>query len=120
MESLKTYNPANLITFTESATQHLISQVEGFAGGIGVSLGLMPNGCAGYEYRWDIVTGIEEGYKEHELGPYLFLLDEKSEDFLAGSTVDLVNEGVKGKTLTVKSPNASGECGCGESVTFDV
>jgi Fe-S cluster assembly iron-binding protein IscA len=41
-----------------------------------------------------------------------------SVDMLAGSVVDLVNEGLKGKTLTVKSPKASGECGCGESVTF--
>ena len=32
MELLKTFNPDNLITFTESATQHLISQVEETAG----------------------------------------------------------------------------------------
>lgn len=120
MELLKTFNPDNLITFTESATQHLISQVEETDGAIGVSLGLMPNGCAGFEYKWDIVTAVEEGYKEHDLGPYKFLLDERSADYLSGSIVDLVNEGLKGKTLTVKSPKASGECGCGESVTFDV
>jgi len=92
MELLKTFNPDNVITFTESATEHLVSQVK----------------------------ASEDGYKEHMIGPYLFLLDEKSEDFLAGSEVDLVNEGLKGKTLVVKSPKASGECGCGESVTFDV
>ena len=120
MELLKTFNPDNVITFTESATEHLVSQVKASEGAIGISLGLMPNGCAGFEYKWDIVTEVEDGYKEHMIGPYLFLLDEKSEDFLIGSEVDLVNDGLKGKTLVVKSPKASGECGCGESVTFDV
>ena len=119
MELLKTFNPANVITFTESAKVHLIASIEE-SDAIGVSLGLKPNGCAGFEYNWDIVTAVEEGYKEQKLGDYLFFIDNLSEEYLQGSIVDLVDEGLKGKTLTVKSPKASGECGCGESVTFDV
>ena len=122
MESLKTFDPANIITFTESARTHLISSIRD-ANAVGVSLGLKPNGCAGFEYNWDIVTGIEEGYSQYNLdtiGRYLFFLDDLSKDYLAGSIVDLVDEGIQGKTLTVKAPKASGECGCGESVIFDV
>ena len=37
-----------------------------------------------------------------------------------GDETVVKNGRLKGKTLTVKSPKASGECGCGESVTFDV
>tara|TARA_R110000868_G_scaffold84531_10_gene238304 strand:+ start:4601 stop:4963 length:363 start_codon:yes stop_codon:yes gene_type:complete len=120
MELLKTFNPDNLITFTESASEHLITSIESSEGAVGVSLALKPAGCAGFEFVWKIVTDIEEGFSEQVLGDYLFLLDNMSKDFLAGSIVDLVNEGLKGKTLTVRSPKASGECGCGESVTFDV
>jgi len=119
MELLKTFNPANLITFTSSAKEHLIASIERHTGAVGVSLALKPAGCAGFEFVWNIVTKIEEGFVEQELGDYLFLLDNTSKDFLSGSEVDLVNEGIKGNTLTVKAPKASGMCGCGESVQFD-
>tara|TARA_B110000977_G_scaffold175337_1_gene230008 strand:- start:1863 stop:2219 length:357 start_codon:yes stop_codon:yes gene_type:complete len=118
MELLKTFNPDNQITFTETATQHLVASIRDSEDAIGVSLALKPAGCAGFEFVWKMVSEEEEGFKVSELGPYKFLLCDMSVDMLAGSVVDLVNEGLKGKTLTVKSPKASGECGCGESVTF--
>ena len=120
MELLKTVNPDNLITFSPSAIEHLVASIESKEGSIGVSLSLKPAGCAGFEYVWDLVEAIEEGFGEQELGEYSFFLDDMSKDFLAGSHVDMEDEGLKGKTLTVKAPKAIGECGCGESVTFDV
>ena len=120
MELLKTFNPDNLITFSTSAQEHLVAYIEGKEGMIGFSLSLKPAGCAGFEYVWDLVETAQEGFREQELGEYSFFLDDMSKDFLAGSFVDMEDEGLKGKTLTVKAPKASGECGCGESVTFDV
>lgn len=118
MELLKTFNPDNIITFSQSAEEHLVSSIEK-EGAIGVSLALKPAGCAGFEYVWNTVKTEEEGFRKQELGNYLFFLDDMSKDFLAGSHVDMIDEGLKGKTLAVKSPKASGECGCGESVTFN-
>lgn len=118
MELLKTFNPDDLITFSPSATEHLTSSIEK-EDAIGVSLALKPAGCAGFEFVWNIVKEELDGFGKSELGDYTFFLDDLSKDFLAGSYVDMVDEGLKGKTLAVKSPKASGECGCGESVTFN-
>lgn len=119
MELLKTFNPDNVISFTKSAQEHLEKSIEQVEGAIGVSLALKPAGCAGFEYVWNVVERVDEGWQQQYLGDYLFLVDDLSKDFLEGSLVDLVDEGLKGRTLVVKSPKASGECGCGESVTFN-
>lgn len=120
MELLKTFNPDNLITFSPSAIEHLVASIEGKEGTIGVSLALKPAGCAGFEFVWNLVDSAVEGYREQDLADhYKFFLDDMSKDFLAGSYVDMEDEGLKGKTLTVKAPKASGVCGCGESVTFN-
>ena len=34
----------------------------------GISLNMKGGGCAGFEYNWDIVKTVEEGYKEQTLG----------------------------------------------------
>jgi len=117
---INTYNPNDLVSVTESAKNHLLEQINSTPNAIGVSLGLLPNGCAGFEYDWEIVTEVEDEYTEQLLDNKLLLIDNLSADFLLGSIIDLKDEGIKGKTLTVTSPKASGSCGCGESVTFDV
>lgn len=113
------YKPS-FVSITESAKTHLVDQIKN-ADGIGVALGIMPNGCAGFEYTWDIVTEyFSHEYHVTDMEPYVFLVDNISADFIEGSLIDMKDEGIKGKTLTVSSPKASGACGCGESVTFDI
>lgn len=119
MELLKTFNPDHVISFTDSARKHLIDSIKHADNAMGVSLALKPAGCAGFEFVWKMETEMPEGFEKQPLGEYLFLLCDMSKSFLAGSEVDLVDEGLKGKTLTVNSPQASGMCGCGESVQFD-
>jgi iron-sulfur cluster insertion protein len=115
--TINVFNPTELVSVTESAKAHLLHQI---GDSIGVSLGLMPNGCAGFEYDWEVVSEVPDDYTELLLGDKLLLIDNMSSDFLVGSIIDLKDEGIKGKTLTVTSPKALGSCGCGESVTFDV
>lgn len=117
MEIIKTYNP-NFITVTESATEHLITQIEN-ENGKGVSLGVKPSGCAGFEYEWKIVDGFNpEEYTVTKLGDYSIIVEEICSPYITGSLVDLLDEGIKGKTLIVQSPKAVSSCGCGESIQF--
>ena len=117
MEMIKTYNP-NFLTVTELATEHLITQIES-QNGVGVSLGVKPSGCAGFEYEWKIVHEfIAEDYTVNKLGDYSIIVDDICSPYISGSLVDLLDEGIKGKTLIVQSPRAVSSCGCGESIQF--
>jgi len=51
---------------------------------------------------------------------YVLIVNDVCAEFIEGSQVDLLDEGIKGQTLTVSSPKATGGCGCGESVTFEL
>ena len=117
MEMIKTYNP-EFISVTESATEHLITQIESQKA-IGVSLGVKPSGCAGFEYVWKIVHEFDaQEYTVTKLGNYSIIVEDICKPYISGSLVDLLDEGIKGKTLVVQSPQAVSSCGCGESIQF--
>ena len=46
------------------------------------------------------------------------IVDDICSPYITGSIVDLLDEGIKGKTLVVQSPRAVSSCGCGESIQF--
>ena len=114
------FNPNNFISVTEPAKQHLLNQIKQ-NDALGIALGIMPNGCAGFEYTWNFVSEYySQNYKITHIDDSVLIVDLLSADLLEGSEVDLVDEGIKGKTLIVRSPKATGACGCGESVTFNI
>ena len=113
------YKPG-FVSITDSAKQHLVSQIKQ-ADGIGVELGVKPSGCAGFEYTWNIVSEYyAQEYRVTNMDDYVLIVNDMCAEFIEGSQVDLLDEGIKGQTLTVSSPKATGGCGCGESVTFEL
>lgn len=116
----KTFNPTNFLQVSESAEQHLVDQINQ-NNALGVELGIMPNGCAGFEYTWDYITEyFSQEYQVTQIQDKVLIVNSLSRDLLMGSYIDLLDEGIKGRTLVVKSPKATGTCGCGESVQFDI
>ena len=78
-----------------------------------VTLGVKGGGCSGFQYVWDFKKnwpGVNwsEPYNE------VLVLDPMAEMFVAGCTIDYVNE-LGGSYLKVVNPNATASCGCGES-----
>ncbi len=78
-----------------------------------VTLGVKGGGCSGFQYVWDFKKNLpdvkwSDPYKD------VLVLDPMAEMFLFGCTVDYVQE-LGGSYLTVKNPNATASCGCGES-----
>ena len=61
---------------------------------------------------------IAEDYTVNKLGDYSIIVDDICSPYISGSLVDLLDEGIKGKTLIVQSPRAVSSCGCGESIQF--
>lgn len=119
---VETFNPTtDLITITDSAQAHFLTQTEE-ADALGVKLRLTGGGCAGFMYEWLLINDISDinltDYTRDYAG-WTFWLDTLSKEYLAGSTVDLV-KGVAGQYIEIKAPLADSACGCGESVTFSI
>lgn len=118
---VETFNPNQLITFTEGAIQHFKTTVAN-SDALGVKLSLTGGGCAGFAYQWDLVEDIsgvdlQDWHTEYE--GLKFWLDHNSKVYLIGSTVEL-KTGVAGTYIEIQSPKASSSCGCGESISFTI
>ena len=67
-------------------------------------------GCSGFQYEWDMTNDLEKG----TLIENILVLDRTAEMFVIGCPVDYVTE-FGGSYLKVINPNATAQCGCGES-----
>ena len=71
-----------------------------------VYLSVKGGGCSGFQYVWDTTD------KTPTVGN--LVVDEMAEMFVLGCTIDYVTE-LGGSYLKVINPNATAQCGCGES-----
>ena len=67
-------------------------------------------GCSGFQYEQDMTDDLEKG----TLIENILVLDRTAEMFVIGCTIDYVTE-FGGSYLKVINPNATAQCGCGES-----
>ena len=67
-------------------------------------------GCSGFQYEWSMTDETDKG----TLLENILVLDKLAEMFVIGCTVDYVTE-FGGSYLKVINPNATAQCGCGES-----
>ena len=67
-------------------------------------------GCSGFQYKWDMVDDKIDGTLIQDI----LVLDQMAEMFVIGCTIDYVQE-FGGSYLKVINPNATAQCGCGES-----
>ena len=91
----------SVLTVTDEAKEYLAK-----VGKPNVSLSVKGGGCAGFQYEW--------GTTDKEPTVENLWLDPMAEMFVFGCVVDYVTE-LGGSFLTIKNPNASSSCGCGES-----
>jgi iron-sulfur cluster assembly accessory protein len=75
-----------------------------------IHLSVLSGGCSGFQYKWDFTQSTDEG----TLIDDILVIDNMAEMFILGCTIDYVNE-LGGSYLKVVNPNASAQCGCGES-----
>jgi iron-sulfur cluster assembly accessory protein len=102
-----------MINITEEANEHL-SRIVRDQDVDGIELGVKGGGCAGFTYEWDLVKDIP---KEHDIIPlYMGNLYVRPEAmmFLMNVTIDYT-DGINGSYIVFKNPNATSQCGCGES-----
>ena len=104
------------ISLTPAATQRVRSFMNS-EGGVGLRLGVRKTGCSGWAYIVELAKSIDAEDVVFEQDDVKVVVAGESLAFLDGSEVDFVAEGL-GSTFQFRNPNATEECGCGESFTI--
>ena len=100
-----------MVTLTDKARKYMQKVSDGGY----VTLGVKGGGCSGFTYIWGLSKeATHERIKWSKPIDDILLLDPMAEMFVFGCTVDYVEE-LGGSYLKVINPNATAQCGCGES-----
>jgi len=102
------------IHLTENAAKQIQAQLAKRGRGTGLRVGVKKVGCSGFAYTYDYADGVGAGDQLFESHGTQLVVDGKSLDFLDGSTLDYVKEGLK-QAFKWENPNVDAMCGCGES-----
>jgi len=103
-----------------SLTQAASERVKRFLdrdGGIGLRLGVKKTGCSGWAYTVELAEDVEAGDVVFEQDDVKIVVKPDSLAFLDGSVIDFAAEGL-GSAFKFLNPNATEQCGCGESFTI--
>ena len=105
------------ISITENAAKHVRSQLDMRGKGVGIRVGVKTTGCSGMAYVLEFVDALDDDdivFKDHGVS---VIVDPKSLVYIDGTEMDFVKNGLN-EGFEFKNPNASAECGCGESFTI--
>jgi iron-sulfur cluster assembly protein len=102
------------IELTESAARQIRKQLASRGKGIGLRVGVKDAGCSGFAYIYDYADEVRADDRLFEAHEAKVVVDAKSLEFLDGSTLDFVKEGLK-QVFKFTNPNVDATCGCGES-----
>ena len=71
-------------------------------------------GCSGMSYGLALDNTVQDGDKVVQDNGVKVVIDDKSAEYLDGSTVDYV-ESIAGSGFMISNPNKWSTCGCGKS-----
>jgi iron-sulfur cluster assembly protein len=86
------------------------------SGAVGVRFGVKRTGCSGYGYTVDVAEAKSDTDIVFEIDGVRVLVDAKWLPFVDGTRIDFRRDGLNAQ-FVFENPNATGECGCGESFT---
>jgi iron-sulfur cluster insertion protein len=103
------------ITVTESAASKIkeLLAEEGKTDS-GLRVFVQGGGCSGFQYGLMIEESAGVGDQRYESNGIQLYVDPVSISYLKGAEVDFV-ETITGGGFTIKNPNATSTCGCGQS-----
>lgn len=104
------------ITLTETAAARVRHFMEK-EGGVALRLGVKQTGCSGWAYVVSLATEVADDDHVYEDDGVRVVVDPESFPYLEGSKIDFVSDGLN-RTFQFDNPNATEECGCGESFTI--
>lgn len=106
------------IQLTSAARQRMHDFLARDPSAVGVRFGIKRTGCSGFGYTVDLANAIAENDQVFEQDGLQILVDRKALPFVDGTEIDFQRQGLNA-SFVFRNPNATGECGCGESFTVD-
>lgn len=102
------------ITITPNAAKRIVEVMKGENAGTMLRVSVSGGGCSGFQYIFGIDGQRQSDDILIERDGARVLVDEVSLPFIAGSTIDFVDD-IIGQSFKVQNPNATASCGCGTS-----
>lgn len=105
------------IELTQNAAAQIRAQLARRGKGVGLRVGVKKVGCSGWAYTYDYADAVQADDRVFARDGVQLVVDGKSLEFLEGSTLDFVRDGLK-QTFKFSNPNIDATCGCGESFSI--
>ena len=102
------------MTLTERAATQIQRRLEKRGKGIALRIGVKKVGCTGLAHTYELIDEVGPNDHSFESHGTRIVVDAASLEFLDGSRVDFVTDGLK-QSFKFDNPNVDSECGCGES-----
>ena len=106
------------ITISPAAAARVRRYLEETPGALGLRFGVTRTGCSGWQHTADLARDERDGDSVFEHEGVRIYVDANSLPVVDGTQIDLVQQRL-GEQFVFRNPNASAECGCGESFTTD-
>jgi iron-sulfur cluster assembly protein len=102
------------ITVTPKAANQIRKALLKRGGGVGLRVAVKTSGCSGYAYALEFADEAVAQDLQFESEGVQLLVDAVSLPMIDGTQLDWVREGLN-EGFKFHNPNATAECGCGES-----
>ena len=106
------------IQLTDAARERMQDFLAKQPAAYGVRFGIKPTGCSGFGYTVDLAAAAAENDTVFEQDGLRLVIDRKALPFVDGTEIDFQRQGLNA-SFVFRNPNATGECGCGESFTVE-
>lgn len=104
------------ITITPAANERMRQFLANTPAAAGVRFGVKRTGCSGFAYVVDLADSVTADDQMVEVDGVRLIVDPKSLPLVDGTVIDFQRQGLNA-SFVFHNPNATGECGCGESFT---
>ena len=104
------------ITITPAASERMRQFLARTPAAAGVRFGVKRTGCSGFAYVVDLAETIDDGDQLVDVDGLSLIVNDKSLALVEGTVIDFQRQGLNA-SFVFYNPNATGECGCGESFT---
>jgi len=104
------------ITITPIARERMRQFLAQTPTAAGVRFGVKRTGCSGFAYVVDLAEAVGADDRTLDVDGVPVIVDARSLPLVEGTLIDFRREGLNA-SFVFHNPNATGECGCGESFT---
>ena len=104
------------VTLAPAAVERIRGYLAAAPAALGLRFGVKKTGCSGWGYIADLAKEEREGDTVFEVQGVRIYVDAESLALVDGTEIDFLKQGLN-EQFVFRNPNATAECGCGESFT---